>query len=253
MVQAKVLAILIDLAVEDVGIFKHWLLYCTLLGYVFLVGIWQQPPSPPHVLRDSPLVCVLLRLSGGASSHRRLYRMNAALGKYNPMFVIPLLQANYIFGAIVSGGIFFEEFAGFDAMSWSFFTLGGHQPTRPRPGPMRWLTFPTSFTGMLGIFVGLFCLRPDSREPEEVEEVMLAPANTHTCGPCDGLQHRLTTHSMHPPPPGGYCLGDPGRECESDRPGLVTAVHPTIPLPPAPPTPTAPSSPHTRRAWPAVS
>ena len=41
--------------------------------------------------------------------------MNAALGQYDALFIIPLLQANYIFLAIVAGGVYFEEFATFGA------------------------------------------------------------------------------------------------------------------------------------------
>jgi hypothetical protein len=38
-----------------------------------------------------------------------LQRLNDALSKFNPLFIIPLLQCMFIFFAILSGGIFFKE------------------------------------------------------------------------------------------------------------------------------------------------
>ena len=37
-----------------------------------------------------------------------LGRLNAALCKYYPIFIIPLVQAHYIIFSILSGGFFFE-------------------------------------------------------------------------------------------------------------------------------------------------
>lgn len=105
-VQAKVLAELLQTPAIS---FVHWFTYVTLVGYVVLVGIW-------------------------------LFRMNDALGKYDAMFIIPLLQASYIFGAIVSGGIFFDEFEDFGTVAWLFFAGG--------------LAF---------IFTGLYLLRPATK------------------------------------------------------------------------------------------
>jgi hypothetical protein len=53
-----------------------------------------------------------------------LYRLNDALSKFNPLFIIPLLQCNFIFFAIVSGGIFFKEFIAFNAGQWCGFIAG---------------------------------------------------------------------------------------------------------------------------------
>ena len=39
-----------------------------------------------------------------------LHRLNEALSKYNALYIIPLMQGGFIFFAIVSGGIFFNEF-----------------------------------------------------------------------------------------------------------------------------------------------
>lgn len=53
-----------------------------------------------------------------------LYRMNEALGLYDPIFIIPLLQVDFILFAIVAGGIYFKEFDSFTAESWIGFSLG---------------------------------------------------------------------------------------------------------------------------------
>jgi hypothetical protein len=53
-----------------------------------------------------------------------LKRLNDALVKFNPLFIIPLLQCSFIFFAIVSGGIFFQEFVTFDANQWVGFWFG---------------------------------------------------------------------------------------------------------------------------------
>jgi len=39
-----------------------------------------------------------------------LYRMNAALKKYDAMFIIPVLQALWLLFAVLNGGIFYQEF-----------------------------------------------------------------------------------------------------------------------------------------------
>ena len=71
--------------------------------------------------------------------------MNDALGKYSALFIIPLLQANYILLAIINGGIFFDEFRAFKAGHWVVFALG-----------------------LLGIFIGLYYLRPEVGDDHEV-------------------------------------------------------------------------------------
>ena len=53
-----------------------------------------------------------------------LYRLNAALGKYDPLFIIPLIQANYILFSISSGGVYFQEFGGLEAYQWACFICG---------------------------------------------------------------------------------------------------------------------------------
>ena len=53
-----------------------------------------------------------------------LKRLNDALKMFNPLFIIPLLQCNFIFFAVVSGGIFFQEFSTFDLRQWMGFWFG---------------------------------------------------------------------------------------------------------------------------------
>ena len=93
-VQAKVLAEL--LAVHSSGaenIFTSWFTYATILLWIMTVLVW-------------------------------LKRLNDALEKFNPLFIIPLLQCSFIFFAIVSGGIFFKEFNTFDVNQWVGFWFG---------------------------------------------------------------------------------------------------------------------------------
>lgn len=50
--------------------------------------------------------------------------MNEALSLYDPLFIIPLLQMNFILFAIISGGIYFKEFNQFQSLNWIGFVLG---------------------------------------------------------------------------------------------------------------------------------
>ena len=93
-VQAKILAEL--LAVQTSGnenIFRQWFTYVTLVAWIMTVVIW-------------------------------LHRLSGALKNFDPLFIIPLLQCSFIFFAIVSGGIFFQEFNNFDAYQWGGFSFG---------------------------------------------------------------------------------------------------------------------------------
>jgi hypothetical protein len=74
-VLAKVLSELVTLQAEGTNIFwgaDAWFTYVTLVGWLGFVGVW-------------------------------LFRMNEALSLYDPLFIIPLLQVNFILFAIVSG------------------------------------------------------------------------------------------------------------------------------------------------------
>lgn len=90
---AKLLAKLVELQGAGENIFAHWYTYVTILSWLALMGFW-------------------------------LYRLNAALSLYNPLFIIPLLQANFIFFTIVSGGIYFQEFNYMIKLNWIGFVFG---------------------------------------------------------------------------------------------------------------------------------
>lgn len=93
-VQAKILAEL--LAVQASGkenAFKSVFLYITFVLWFITALIW-------------------------------LRRLNKSLSEFNPLFIIPLLQCSFIFFAIVSGGIFFQEFNSFTGKQWLGFWLG---------------------------------------------------------------------------------------------------------------------------------
>jgi hypothetical protein len=53
-----------------------------------------------------------------------LYRMGRALKRFDPMFIIPVLQVCFILFAIITGGIFFQEFYTFGAAQAVGFVMG---------------------------------------------------------------------------------------------------------------------------------
>ena len=58
-----------------------------------------------------------------------MLRMNTSLALFDPLFIIPLLQSSYILFGVISGGIYFEEFAGLHngpagAGGWPLFIIG---------------------------------------------------------------------------------------------------------------------------------
>ncbi|KAL1527164.1 hypothetical protein AB1Y20_015844 [Prymnesium parvum] len=74
-----------------------------------------------------------------------LYKMNESLGLYDPLFIIPLLQSSYILFGVISGGIYFQEFAGL------------------HNGPAGWVGWPLFILGMLMILYGLYLIAPDQK------------------------------------------------------------------------------------------
>lgn len=76
---AKLIAEFLLLLGDGIPIFSHWYFYVNLVAWIVLMSYW-------------------------------LARLNNALALYDPLFIIPLLQANFICFAIVSGGIFYQEF-----------------------------------------------------------------------------------------------------------------------------------------------
>ena len=53
-----------------------------------------------------------------------LYRMNAALRKFDGVFIIPVLQVVWTLFSIVGGGVYFREFSAFNSVDIGLFTLG---------------------------------------------------------------------------------------------------------------------------------
>eukprot|EP00484_Ammonia_sp_Unknown_P012989 CAMPEP_0197073532 /NCGR_PEP_ID=MMETSP1384-20130603/210652_1 /TAXON_ID=29189 /ORGANISM="Ammonia sp." /LENGTH=335 /DNA_ID=CAMNT_0042512369 /DNA_START=1139 /DNA_END=2146 /DNA_ORIENTATION=+ len=53
-----------------------------------------------------------------------LYRMNAALRKFNGAFIIPVLQVLWMLFSILSGGILFKEFDGYQWQNYLGFVIG---------------------------------------------------------------------------------------------------------------------------------
>mmetsp|Transcript_35479 Transcript_35479/g.95186 ORF Transcript_35479/g.95186 Transcript_35479/m.95186 type:complete len:554 (+) Transcript_35479:113-1774(+) len=130
---AKMLAVCVDLqffADEKVPIFDDWYFYFALVGWLILMSIW-------------------------------LMRMNKGLSLYDPLFIIPLLQSNFIFFAIVSGGIYFQEFnfmvqeANKDSLVFGIPGTGIEN---------KWFGF---IPGIFIMFSGIYLMAPDEEEDEE--------------------------------------------------------------------------------------
>jgi len=90
---AKLLALLLELQAKDMNIFSHWFTYICIICWLVLMIYW-------------------------------LYRLNSALGQYNPLLIVPLLQANFIIFATISGGIYFQEFRYMNNTKWIGFITG---------------------------------------------------------------------------------------------------------------------------------
>eukprot|EP00622_Pseudochattonella_farcimen_P003949 FR739234.1.p1 GENE.FR739234.1~~FR739234.1.p1 ORF type:complete len:305 (+),score=20.77 FR739234.1:125-916(+) len=112
------MAILIEAYGVFSGVFwTTWFSYVAIFGWLILMLIW-------------------------------ITRMNKGLNLYPAIFIIPLLQAGFIFFAIVSGGIYFQEF---NYMTWQ-----------------QWCGF---IPAVSSIFVGIYLIAPvDEDEDEEDEE-----------------------------------------------------------------------------------
>mmetsp|Transcript_3112 Transcript_3112/g.11139 ORF Transcript_3112/g.11139 Transcript_3112/m.11139 type:complete len:703 (-) Transcript_3112:78-2186(-) len=134
-VQAKCLAVLLGLAGERGAayVFTNWFTYVCLIAWAALVGVW-------------------------------LYRMNAALGLYDPIFIVPLLQVDFILFAIISGGIYFREFKCFSGQMYSGFCCA-----------------------IVIIFLGLFMLAPDKDDASAQSPAKKIKASRGRVFPLDGL------------------------------------------------------------------
>jgi len=124
-VQAKILSELMELllGLHETYVATDYFLYVTLLLFLSTVVVW-------------------------------LYRLNQALSLYDPLFIIPLLQSNYIMFAVISGGIYFQEFVDMQ--------------------PYQWVLF---WGGISAMFYGLYMLAPTKPKadfPKELPAVVTA-------------------------------------------------------------------------------
>jgi len=130
---AKILAVLVSVWLNNkYNIWTDWFLYVSLLGWLVLMSVW-------------------------------LFRLNSALSMFDPIFAIPLLQANFIFFAIVSGGIYFQEFNYMSTFKWFGF-----------------------IPGVIIIFVGISLLSPpdegsDGRHGDELVKDRLNVQGSNCC------------------------------------------------------------------------
>lgn len=151
-VQAKVLAEL--LALQSKGkerVFCSWFTYITVIVWLTTAAVW-------------------------------LRQLSVALERFDPMFIIPLLQCSFIFFAIISGGIYFKEFDAFSPQQW------------------------VGFWGAIGImFMGLFLvsLRESNKEIALVQTVtdLLLRNHAFTEQERSELGHVLSRNSPPTAPP----------------------------------------------------
>uniref|UniRef100_A0A6U5HFN1 Magnesium transporter n=1 Tax=Corethron hystrix TaxID=216773 RepID=A0A6U5HFN1_9STRA len=93
-VQAKILAELLESQMENrEDVYKHYFTYISILLWIITASVWIR-------------------------------RLNHALSTFDPLVIIPMLQVAFMVLAIVSGGIFFEEFNTFTVVQWLGF-IGG--------------------------------------------------------------------------------------------------------------------------------
>jgi len=139
--QAKTIVLMLGSDTSDdneKSVWGHWFFWATFVLFLGTVLIW-------------------------------LNRLNNAITKYNPMFIIPLFQASFIFFAIVSGGIFFDEFSSFDPHQWVGFSCG-----------------------CCAIFGGLFLLSPNEHDEHDDDGTFAAEND-----------NRLDQHLVSSPTSGG--------------------------------------------------
>lgn len=53
-----------------------------------------------------------------------LFRLNEGLARYDPLFIIPVMQTSFIVFGMISGGIFFQEFDQLDRVGLLWYSLG---------------------------------------------------------------------------------------------------------------------------------
>jgi magnesium transporter len=92
---------------------------------------------------DKPFVYIIIAIFAFGLSFW-LYRMNAALKKFDGLLIIPLLQVFWTTSAIVQGGVYFQEFIKFTPTQTVGFLMG---------------------VGI--VFVGVYLLTPQPRDPAD--------------------------------------------------------------------------------------
>jgi magnesium transporter len=100
-----------------------------------------------------------------------LYRMNAALKKFDGLLIIPLLQVFWTTSAIVQGGVYFQEFVKFTRAQTIGFSIG-----------------------VIIVFIGVYFLTPQPREDE-----LLPTDSSHSSSTSEVYQqkHRLGQSHHH--------------------------------------------------------
>lgn len=91
--QSKTLSMLLQATLRGNNQFTQPTVYCVLVAWLFFVSFW-------------------------------LNRLNRALDLFPPLFIIPVTQVFFVFFAILSGGIFFEEFLSFTVKQYVGFIVG---------------------------------------------------------------------------------------------------------------------------------
>jgi len=113
---AKTLAKLLELQTQNINTLTEWYSYVTAVSWLVLMAFW-------------------------------LYRLNSALGLYNPLLIIPLLQSSFILFSNISGGLYFQEFNYMEPMMWVGFC-----------------------SGVVIMFIGIFLLVPSNEEADSDRE-----------------------------------------------------------------------------------
>jgi Magnesium transporter NIPA len=90
---SKCMSMLIQVSAMGDNEFRKPTIYVVLVGWLVLVSYWVR-------------------------------RLDLGLSLYPPLFVIPAMQVFFVFFAIISGGVYFEEFRGFDSMHFGGFFCG---------------------------------------------------------------------------------------------------------------------------------
>jgi magnesium transporter len=90
---SKCMSMLIQVSAKGDNEFRKPTIYVVLVGWLVLVSYWVR-------------------------------RLDLGLSLYPPLFVIPAMQVFFVFFAIISGGVYFEEFRDFDSTHFGGFFCG---------------------------------------------------------------------------------------------------------------------------------